>query len=141
LSTDYGVFLLARIREAHDEGAPDDVAVATGLQRSGRVVSAAALLFCAAVGSLAASSVVSLKEFGLGAAAAVIIDATVVRALLVPALMALLGRANWWAPRPLRLLTSGSWAHPGEGLARHMPHVPHVAPERLPSRAASAEQP
>src|ERR1700722_7671385 len=98
LSTDYGVFLLARIKEAHDTGACDRVAVATGLERSGRVVSAAPLLFCAAGGSLAASSVSSLKEFGVGAALAVIIDSTIVRALLVPALMALLGRANWWAP-------------------------------------------
>ncbi len=114
LSTDYGVFLLARIKEAHDIGATDDVAVATGLERSGRVVSAAALLFCAAVGSLAVSSVASLKEFGVGAALAVIIDATIVRALLVPALMGLLGRANWWAPRPLRLLAARSWAQPAE---------------------------
>jgi len=116
LSTDYGVFLLARIKEAHDQGEPDDVAVATGLERSGRVVSAAALLFCAAVGSLAVSSITSLKEFGIGAALAVIIDATVVRALLVPALMALLGRANWWAPRPLRSLAAPSWAHPADAL-------------------------
>ena len=114
LSTDYGVFLLARIKEAHDAGASDKVAVATGLERSGRVVSAAALLFCAAVGSLAVSSVASLKEFGIGAALAVIIDSTIVRALLVPALMALLGRANWWAPRPLRLFVARSWAHPAD---------------------------
>jgi len=116
LSTDYGVFLLARIKEAHDAGAPDEEAVATGLERSGRVVSAAALLFCAAVGSLAVSSVASLKEFGVGAALAVIIDATVVRALLVPALMALLGRANWWAPRPLRPLAARTWLHPADVL-------------------------
>jgi len=114
LSTDYGVFLLARIKEAHDAGASDEVAVATGLERSGRVVSAAALLFCAAIGSLAVSSVSSLKEFGIGAALAVSIDATIVRALLVPALMGLLGRANWWAPRPLRQLVARSWAHPAE---------------------------
>ena len=112
LSTDYGVFLLARIKEAHDLGASDEVAVATGLERSGRVVSAAALLFCAAVGSLAVSSVASLKEFGVGAALAVIIDATIVRALLVPALMGLLGRANWWAPRPLGRLAARSWGRP-----------------------------
>ena len=124
LSTDYGVFLLARIKEAHDSGAEDRVAVATGLERSGRVVSAAALLFCAAVGSLGASSVASLKEFGAGAALAVMLDATVVRALLVPALMALLGRANWWAPRPLRLLATRSWAHPAEAVRER------VAPER-----------
>ncbi len=116
LSTDYGVFLLARIKEMHDAGACDEVAVATGLERSGRVVSAAALLFCVAVGSLAASSVASLKEFGVGAALAVIIDATVVRALLVPALMALLGRVNWWAPRALRGFAARSWAHPADVL-------------------------
>lgn len=110
LSTDYGVFLLARIKETHDAGTSDAVAVATGLERSGPVVSAAALLFCAAVGSLADSSVASLKEFGIGAALAVSIDATIVRAVLVPALMALLGRANWWAPPPLRPLLA-RWAH------------------------------
>ena len=113
LSTDYGVFLLSRIKEAHDAGADDRAAVAGGLERSGRVVTAAALLFCAAVGSLSVSSIASLKEFGAGAAIAVILDATVVRALLVPSLMALLGRANWWAPvNPLRWLRSRFGARP-----------------------------
>jgi uncharacterized membrane protein YdfJ with MMPL/SSD domain len=116
LSTDYGVFLLARIKEAHDTGASDAVAVSTGLERSGRVVSAAALLFCAAVGSLSVSNVASLKEFGVGAALAVIIDSTIVRAVLVPALMALFGRANWWAPPPLRLLAGRSWTHPADSV-------------------------
>jgi RND superfamily putative drug exporter len=102
LSTDYGVFLLARIKEGHDAGLPDREAVAVGLERSGRVVTAAALLFCAAVGALVTSQLVFIKEFGVGAALAVLIDATVVRALLVPSLMALFGRANWWAPPPLR---------------------------------------
>lgn len=134
LSTDYGVFLLARIKEAHDAGASDRVAVASGLERSGRVVSAAALLFCAAVGSLAASSVASLKEFGIGAALAVIIDATIVRALLVPALMSLLGRANWWAPRPLRLLVGRSWAHPADAV------LARVAAERAAAAAAASRR-
>ncbi len=133
LSTDYGVFLLARIKEAHDAGAPDEVAVATGLERSGRVVSAAALLFCAAVGSLAASSVASLKEFGIGAALAVIIDATIVRALLVPALMALLGPANWWAPRPLRLLAARSWAYPAHTVGKRITALQHRKPALEPS--------
>jgi uncharacterized membrane protein YdfJ with MMPL/SSD domain len=133
LSTDYGVFLLARIKEAHDTGAGDRVAVATGLERSGRVVSAAALLFCAAVGSLAASSVSSLKEFGVGAALAVIIDSTIVRALLVPALMALLGRANWWAPRRLRPLFGRAWIHPADAVRRRIAaeHAPAPLPPRV----------
>ena len=128
LSTDYGVFLLARIKEAHDSGASDKVAVATGLERSGRVVSAAALLFCAAVGSLAASSVASLKEFGVGAALAVIIDSTIVRALLVPALMGLLGRANWWAPRRLRPLCGRSWVHPADVVRKRIAAEAAAAP-------------
>ncbi len=102
LATDYGVFLLARIREEHDDGLPNREAVARGLERTGRVVTAAALLFCVAVGSFATSGVLIVKEVGIGIALAVVIDATVVRALLVPSLMALLGDWNWWAPRRLR---------------------------------------
>ncbi len=101
LSTDYGVFLLSRIREEHLSGLATREAVALGLQRVGRVVTAAALLLCIAVGALALSSTVVLKEIGLGAALAVLIDASIVRALLVPSVMALLGRWNWYAPRPL----------------------------------------
>jgi RND superfamily putative drug exporter len=104
LSTDYGVFLLARIKEARDAGARDDEAVAVGLERTGRIVTAAALLFCVAVGAFATSQIVFLKELGVGTALAVLIDATIVRALLVPSLMKLLGRRNWWAPRPLARL-------------------------------------
>jgi uncharacterized membrane protein YdfJ with MMPL/SSD domain len=98
LATDYGVFLLARIREAHEDGLPNREAVALGLERTGRVVTAAALLFCVAVGSFATSSIVLVKEMGLGIALAVAIDASLVRALLVPSLMALLGDWNWWRP-------------------------------------------
>jgi len=104
LSTDYGVFLLSRIKEARDAGADDTEAVAVGLERTGRIVTAAALLFCVAVGAFATSRMVFIKELGLGTAAAVLIDATIVRALLVPSLMALLGRWNWWSPGPLRRL-------------------------------------
>jgi uncharacterized membrane protein YdfJ with MMPL/SSD domain len=104
LSTDYGVFLLTRIKEARDGGAGEREAVAIGLQRTGRIVSAAALLFCVAIGAFATSKIVFIKEVGLGTALAVVIDATLVRALLVPSLMALLGRWNWWAPGPLRRL-------------------------------------
>jgi RND superfamily putative drug exporter len=104
LATDYGVFLLSRIKEARDGGLPDREAVAFGVERTGRIVTAAALLFCVAVGAFATSGVVFIKQVGLGTALGVAIDATIVRALLVPALMALLGRWNWWAPRPLKRL-------------------------------------
>lgn len=104
LATDYGVFLLSRIKEAHDRGLPGAEAVATGLERTGRIVTAAAILFAVAVGSFVTSSMVFIKELGLGIAFAVLIDASLVRALLVPSLMALLGRLNWWAPPPLRRL-------------------------------------
>ncbi len=104
LSTDYGVFLLTRIKEARDGGLPDREAVAVGLQRTGRIVTYAALLFCIAIGAFATSEVVFIKELGIGTALAVLIDAFLVRALLVPSLMALLGRWNWWAPRPLARL-------------------------------------
>jgi RND superfamily putative drug exporter len=104
LSTDYGVFLLSRIKEARDGGASDGEAVAVGLERVGRIATAAALLFCVAVGAFLTSEMVFIKQLGLGTALAVIIDATIVRALLVPSLLALLGRRAWWAPRPLRRL-------------------------------------
>jgi uncharacterized membrane protein YdfJ with MMPL/SSD domain len=104
LSTDYGVFLLARIKEARDGGLPNEEAVAIGLQRTGRIVTAAALLFCVAVGAFATSEIVFLKQLGIGTALAVLIDATIVRALLVPSLMRLLGDRNWWTPSPLRRL-------------------------------------
>jgi uncharacterized membrane protein YdfJ with MMPL/SSD domain len=104
LSTDYGVFLLGRIKEARDRGASDADAVAIGLQRTGRIVTAAAVLFCVAIGAFATSQIIFIKQVGLGTALAVILDATIIRALLVPSLMRLLGRWNWWAPRPLRRL-------------------------------------
>ena len=104
LSTDYGVFLLSRIQEARLSGASDSEAVAIGLERTGRIVTAAALLFCVAIGAFATSSIIFIKQLGLGTAVAVLIDATIVRALLVPSLMELLGRWNWWSPRPLRRL-------------------------------------
>jgi RND superfamily putative drug exporter len=104
LATDYGVFLLSRIKEAHDAGVPNSEAVATGVERTGRIVTAAALLFAVAIGAFATSQIVFIKELGLGAALAVLIDASIIRALLVPSLMELLGPLNWWAPRPLRRL-------------------------------------
>jgi uncharacterized membrane protein YdfJ with MMPL/SSD domain len=104
LSTDYGVFLLTRIKEARDGGLSNDEAVAVGLQRTGRIVTAAAVLFCIAIGAFVTSEMIFIKQLGLGTALAVLIDATIVRALLVPSLMKLLGKWNWWAPRPLARL-------------------------------------
>jgi RND superfamily putative drug exporter len=104
LATDYGVFLLSRIKEARDSGIPDSEAVAVGLERTGRIITAAAVLFAVAIGAFATSQLVFIKQLGLGTALAVLIDATIVRALLVPSLMELLGAWNWWAPRPLRRL-------------------------------------
>jgi uncharacterized membrane protein YdfJ with MMPL/SSD domain len=104
LSTDYGVFLLSRIKEARDNGASDSESVAIGLERTGRIVTAAALLFAIAIGAFATSQIIFIKENGVGTALAVLIDASLIRALLVPSLMELLGRWNWWAPKPLRRL-------------------------------------
>ncbi|TMD04562.1 MAG: MMPL family transporter [Chloroflexi bacterium] len=104
LSTDYGVFLLARIKEARDGGRANAEAVALGLQRTGRIVTAAALLLCVAIGAFATSNIVFMKELGVGTVVGVLVDASIVRALLVPSLMGILGEWNWWAPRFLRQL-------------------------------------
>ncbi len=104
LSTDYAVFLLSRIKEARDHGASDSEAVAIGLERTGRIVTAAALMFAVAIGAFATSEIIFIKQNGVGTALAVLIDASIIRALLVPSLMELLGKWNWWAPAPLRRL-------------------------------------
>jgi RND superfamily putative drug exporter len=104
LSTDYGVFLLARIKEARDGGASDSEAVAIGLERTGRIITAAALLLAIALGAFVTSEIIFIKQLGFGQAMAVLIDATIIRALLVPSLMEMLGKWNWWAPRPLQRL-------------------------------------
>jgi RND superfamily putative drug exporter len=104
LSTDYAVFLLSRIKEAHDGGATNADSVAIGLERTGRIVTAAALLFAIAIGAFATSEIIFIKQNGIGTALAVLLDATIIRALLVPSLMELLGEWNWWAPKPLRRL-------------------------------------
>jgi RND superfamily putative drug exporter len=98
LSTDYGVFLLGRIKEEHDAGASADEAVALGMAHTGGIVTAAACCLALAMGALVLSRLVFVKEIGLGVAFAVILDATLVRAVLVPAVMKLLGRAAWWNP-------------------------------------------
>ena len=101
LSMDYEVFLLTRMKEAWDRTGDNTEAVASGLERSGRIVSSAALVVVVVAGSFAFADIVLIKALGLGVAIAVALDATVVRALLVPATMRLLGRWNWWMPRRL----------------------------------------
>jgi uncharacterized membrane protein YdfJ with MMPL/SSD domain len=123
LSTDYAVFLLSRIKEARDNGASDSECVAIGLERTGRIVTAAALLFAVAMGAFATSQIIFIKENGVGTALAVLIDASIVRALLVPSLMELLGKWNWWAPAPLRRL------HDRFGIGEHPVVAPHPEPE------------
>ena len=100
LSMDYEVFLLSRIREEYDRTGDNTRSVALGLQRTGGIITSAALLLIIVVGAFATSGIVFVKMIGIGLAIAILIDATVVRALLVPATMRLLGRANWWAPAP-----------------------------------------
>jgi uncharacterized membrane protein YdfJ with MMPL/SSD domain len=104
LSMDYEVFLLSRIREEWDNLGPTEnrnaTSVAVGLQRSGRIITSAALLLVIVIGSFAMSKVATLKLLGLGMALAIAVDATIVRAMLVPAVMRLLGTSNWWAPGP-----------------------------------------
>ncbi len=105
LSMDYEVFLVTRMREAWDDGFDNTAAVAHGLERTGRIITAAAVIMVAAFSGFLAGRIVGLQEFGLGLAVAVFVDATVVRSLLVPSLMAVFGRWNWWLPRwPARLV-------------------------------------
>ena len=104
LSMDYEVFLLSRIREVWEATGDNDRAVAEGLQRSGRIITSAGLLIVIVFAGFAAGEIVALKQLGLGLALAVIVDVTVVRSLLVPATMKLMGRWNWWAPAPLARL-------------------------------------
>jgi len=102
LSMDYEVFLISRIREEWDRTGDNTTSVANGLQRSGRIITSAALLLAVVIGGFATSGIVIMKMIGIGMLVAVLIDATIVRALLVPATMRLLGTLNWWAPGPLR---------------------------------------
>jgi len=104
LSMDYEVFMLSRIKEEHDAGMNTTDAVAFGLQRTGRIITAAALLIAIVFASFLTSSATNIKQLGLGVTVAILLDATVVRALLVPAFMRIAGNANWWAPGPLKRL-------------------------------------
>ena len=115
LSMDYEVFLLSRIRERYDVTGDNAAAVASGLQRTGGVITSAALLLVIVVGAFSASGITFIKLMGVGMIVALIVDATVVRVLLVPATMRLLGRANWWAPRLLRGLYARYGIRESEG--------------------------
>jgi RND superfamily putative drug exporter len=105
LSMDYELFLLSRIREEHLLGKTNVESVATGLQRSARIITAAAVLLAVVFAAFITSGVTSIKTMGFGVAFAVILDATLIRALLVPALMRLLGERNWWAPKAMQRFT------------------------------------
>jgi RND superfamily putative drug exporter len=117
LSMDYEVFLLSRIKECYDECGDNDRAVANGLQRSGRIITSAAVLVMIVFLGFAAGRSLGIKEMGLSLAIAVLVDATLVRCLLVPATMTLLGDANWWAPGPLRRLHDRFGMHEAPSVA------------------------
>jgi putative drug exporter of the RND superfamily len=119
LSMDYEVFMLSRMREAYDETGSTDRAIELGLARTGKLVTSAALILMFAFLVLSSSPGFEIKEFAIGLAAGIIFDATVIRALLVPALMRLLGDANWWIPQWTRAVLR----------IRHPERVPEVAPE------------
>jgi RND superfamily putative drug exporter len=127
LSMDYEVFLLARIKENVDHGVPNNEAVRRGLQRSGRVITSAALLLVVVFACFLVGRVSTIQQIGLGLAVAVAVDATLVRCILVPATMTLLGRLNWWAPRPLARL------HRRLGLARHLSERPSTVDAPAPT--------
>jgi putative drug exporter of the RND superfamily len=102
LATDYAVLVMSRIKEYHDAGMSNEDAVATGMARTGRVISAAAVMIAVVFLAFAVSPVFFMKQIAIGVSLGVLIDATIVRGLLVPALMRLLGDLNWWAPAPLK---------------------------------------
>jgi RND superfamily putative drug exporter len=130
LSMDYEVFLLSRVREQWDRTHDNTAAVAAGLQRTGRIITSAALLLIVVIGAFATSGITFIKMIGVGMIVAILVDATVVRALLVPATMRLLGSANWWAPAPLRR----AWARFGfREDVPPAPDVPAADEQRVPA--------
>ena len=115
LSMDYEVFLISRIKELYDEGLPNQRAVVLGVQRTGRIITSAALLIVIVFAGFGAGQMVGIKEMGIALTIAIIVDATVVRCFLVPATMSLLGNANWWAPPGLRRLHDRFGLREGDG--------------------------
>jgi RND superfamily putative drug exporter len=130
LSMDYEVFLLSRIKEEHDRSGDNERAVAVGLERTGRIVTAAAALLAIVFLAMATSSVSFIKLFGIGLTMAVLMDATLIRATLVPAFMRLAGEANWWAPAPLRRLYERWGFSESDGDDEYLPEVPGAVEER-----------
>jgi uncharacterized membrane protein YdfJ with MMPL/SSD domain len=130
LSMDYEVFLLSRIKEQFDATGDNRAAVAIGLQRTGWLISSAALLLAVVLAAFSTSRIIFIQQIGVGLAIAVVMDATLVRGLLVPATMRLLGRWNWWAPAPLRAIWRRfglSEASAPTSAAAHLPAAEVVA--------------
>ncbi|MFF4009822.1 MMPL family transporter [Streptomyces sp. NPDC001717] len=132
LSVDYEVFVLARIKEAHDAGQDDTHAIVTGIARTGGIVTTAGALLAFTLLGFGTSRVSLLQFFGIGAALGVLLDATLVRGVLVPALMRLAGGLNWWAPRPLRRSLPKPAPRPPPGTSGRCPPARNRAPVRTP---------
>ena len=128
LSMDYQVFLLSRIRESYDITHDNTAAIASGVQRTGGVITSAALLLVVVIGLFSLSSITFIKLLGVGMIVALILDATLVRLLLVPAVMRLVGDANWWAPAPLRRFYVRHGIHEDDGPAPGAVQVPASEP-------------
>lgn len=144
LSMDYEVFLLSRIKEAYDQTGDTTKAVATGVQRTGGIITSAALLLVVVIAGFAMGEVLFVKQVGLGLALAIFVDATLVRTLLVPATMRLLGRYNWWAPKPMmalynRLGLSESDSEAERGANKHDAEPQDAAPARTATKSDQAE--
>ncbi|MFE7189778.1 MMPL family transporter [Kitasatospora sp. NPDC057541] len=131
LSMDYEVFLLSRIKELRDKGHSCSRSVELGVQRSGRIITSAALLMVIVFAGFALGDMLMVKQMGIALAVAVAVDATLVRCLLVPAAMKLFGEFNWWAPAPLRRL------HNRFGLSEHV-ELPEIGPAALPVQRPAA---
>jgi RND superfamily putative drug exporter len=125
LSVDYEIFLLSRIKEARDGGLPNDDAIVAGLGRVGRIITSAAILLTITLVSFA-NGLSFMKMFGIGTALAIVIDASVIRGVVVPAFLRVAGELNWWAPPPLK------WLHDRIGLSEASPPGASVAPETAP---------
>jgi len=129
LSMDYGVFLMSRIKEEWDKHGDNRRAVTVGLARTASMITAAAIILGLVLGAFGTSNLVNVKMVGVGVTLAILVDATIIRCLLVPAIMLMLGRANWWAPAPLR------WLHARIGLSESLPdgHGPAADPAGQPA--------